>query len=147
MRREDGRRPRPPLARYPSIASFYRADPRRRPSRELDVGLWWREDAGDALHRAAWVADTGELYLVRLGPSEAGGGHVEVLASVVGRERLENALAGWRERCGQPGSLSWLRERTARLEALARAPRFSPAAKAGRAGAVPAAPAVALGRV
>ena len=101
--------------RYRSMARFYAADPRRRASRERDVGLWWRDAADGPLHRAAWVCDTGELYLVRLGPSEEGGGVVELLARVDDGERLERALAGWRERCGAPRSLSWLRERARRL--------------------------------
>ena len=101
--------------RYRSMARFYAADPRRRASRERDVGLWWRDAADGPLHRAAWVCDTGELYLVRLGPSEDGGGEVELLARVDDGERLERALAGWRERCGASRSLSWLRERARRL--------------------------------
>jgi hypothetical protein len=99
--------------RYRTLANFYNADERRLSSRELDVGLWWREDAGGPLHRAAWVNDTGELYLVRLGPDTDGGGRVEVLANLDDQERLESTLAGWRERCGEPRSLSWLRERAA----------------------------------
>lgn len=101
--------------RYPSLESFYNADPRRVRSRESDIGLWWREGATGPLHRAAWVSDTGELYLVRLGPSDEGGGTVEMLAEEADRERLEDALAGWRERCGEPRSLGWLRERAGRL--------------------------------
>ncbi|MCW3020050.1 MAG: hypothetical protein JWN10_2358, partial [Solirubrobacterales bacterium] len=97
--------------RYDSLARFYNADERRIRSRELDVGLWWREAIDGPLHRAAWVGDTGELYLVRLGPAADGGGRVEVLASVAERELLERVLAGWREHCGQPQSLTWLRER------------------------------------
>ena len=98
-------------ARYESLARFYNADERRLRSREHDVGLWWRDAPDGPLHRAAWVSDTGELYLVRLGPVADGGGHVEVLASVARRALLERVLAGWRERCGQPQSLTWLRER------------------------------------
>jgi hypothetical protein len=118
MGSKDGRRLRGHPERYRSLAKFYNADPRRIHSRELDVGLWWREDAEGPLHRAAWVRDTGELYLVRLGPSAGGGGSVELLAKVADRERLERVLAGWRERCGAPRSLTWLRER-ARAQALA----------------------------
>lgn len=101
--------------RYHSLAHFYRADERRRHSRELDVGLWWRDGSDGQLHRAAWVHDTGELYLVRLGDPTDGGGLVELLARVSSRERLEAALEGWREECGGPRSLAWLRERSRRL--------------------------------
>src|ERR1700726_2935116 len=112
MTRKD-RRPRP--TRYRSLTHFYTADERRVHSRERDVGLWWRERADGPLHRAAWVSDTGELYLVRLGPPDQGGGVVEVLATVSDHERLESMLEGWREQCGRPRSLDWLRRRAARL--------------------------------
>ena len=117
--RQDNARPAhaTSTARYPSLASFYKADTRRVRSRERDVGLWWRDDVGGPLHRAAWVAETGELYLVRLGPPDVGGGEVEVLAIVRDRDSLERALAGWRERCGESRSLFWLRERAASLDA------------------------------
>jgi hypothetical protein len=102
------------LERYPSLAAFYKSDPDRLSSRELDVGLWWREESDGPLHRAAWVSDTGELYLVRLGPTSQGGGTVEVLASMSDSDQLERLMAGWREHCGEPRSLGWLRERTGR---------------------------------
>ncbi len=66
------------------------------------MGLWWREELDGPLHRAAWVNDTGELYLVRLGPADTGGGLVEVLARVEDRVLLDGVLEGWRERCGEP---------------------------------------------
>jgi len=109
----------PPL-RYPTLSSFYLADQRRVASREVDVGLWWRDGEEGALHRAAWIRDTGELYLVRLGPAEEGGGHVEVLATEVEEHRLERALDGWRDACGQADSLRWLRARAASLRERAR---------------------------
>jgi hypothetical protein len=136
-RRRPTRRPPRSAQAYRSLASFYNADPRRIHSRELDVGLWWREGVEGPLHRAAWVNDTGELYLVRLGPAEDGGGAVELLARIADRERLEGALAGWRERCGEPRSLGWLRERAARLRLRPRAPGTSAAATA-RGGALAA---------
>ena len=98
--------------RYPSLAAFYNADPDRLASRELDVGLWWREESDGPLHRAAWVSETGELYLVRLGPPTQGGGTVEVLARVADSDQLERLMVGWREHCGEPRSLSWLRVAT-----------------------------------
>jgi len=121
MRSHERRPLRAPLERYRSLADFYTADERRIESRELDVGLWWREAADGPLHRAAWVSDTGELYLVRLGPPDEGGGRVEVLATIADVERLESLLDGWRERCGEAGSLSWLRARAAARRELARA--------------------------
>jgi hypothetical protein len=118
MRQDNARRAHATSkAHYGSLANFYKADMRRVRSRERDVGLWWRDDVGGPLHRAAWVAETGELYLVRLGPPDAGGGRVEVLAIVGDRTSLERALAGWRERCGERRSLGWLRERAASLDA------------------------------
>jgi hypothetical protein len=117
---------------YRSLADFYNADARRLSSRELDIGLWWRDAADGPLHRAAWIDDTGELYLAHLGPAAQGGGAVEVLATVVERERLERMLLGWRERCGAPGSLTWLRTRVRTLG------RFSnPAAAPARRRGVP----------
>jgi len=71
---------------------------------------------------------------VRLGPPDAGGGGVEVLAIVRDRDGLERALAGWRERCGEPRSLGWLRARAASLDvrgALATR-RITPAARPER---------------
>ncbi|HWD11083.1 MAG TPA: hypothetical protein VG366_04510 [Solirubrobacteraceae bacterium] len=106
--------------RYSSLVSFYNGDPDRLSSREQDVGLWWRDDVDGPLHRAAWVRETGELYLVRLGPQGEGGGSVEVLARVETAERLERMLRGWRERCGAPGSLRWLRGRVAPARVSAR---------------------------
>lgn len=102
-------------ASYRSLAGFYLANDARIHSRESDIGLWWRDDGDAPLHRAAWVHDTGELYMVRLGPTEQGGGRVEVLALTTDQNELELALAGWRERCGTPGSLAWLRRRAAAL--------------------------------
>lgn len=135
MRRTVAGRSTRATPRYPTLASFYNADESRIRSRELDVGLWWREQHDGPLHRAAWVLDTGELYLVRLGPPGEGGGRVEVLARVHEHEQLESVLEGWRERCGEPRSLSWLRERAARLSERARrvgTSRRSPLAANGK---------------
>ena len=104
----------PRTTQYRTLEHFYRGDARRRASEEVDVGLWWREEADAPLHRAAWVRDTGELYLVRLG---AGDGLVEVLGIARERGELDAALQGWKERCGRPRSLSWLREHARRLPA------------------------------
>jgi predicted nucleic acid-binding Zn-ribbon protein len=96
---------------FESLADFYAGDPRRLSSAERDVGLWWRDGEGQSLHRAAWVEETGELYLVHADDGEQGAGRVEVLARSRDWPRLARALAGWREVCGQRDSLRWLRER------------------------------------
>lgn len=134
MRQGNGRRRAAAQnARYSSLSGFYNDDARRIGSSERDIGLWWRDDAAGPLHRAAWVTETGELYLVRLGPPEEGGGAVEVLATVDDRDRLERALRGWRERCGESRSLAWLRARAARLDGArdGRVEARSPLASAG----------------
>jgi hypothetical protein len=95
---------------YSSIAAFVREDRARLRSPELDLGLHWR-DRGE-LYRAAWIEETGEVYVVQLGAPEQGGGHVELLAARLSPEGLETALRGWREahdRC----ELQWLRDRLA----------------------------------
>jgi hypothetical protein len=98
---------------YASLADFYGGGPRRIASAERDIGLWWGAGAGGPLHRVAWVEDTGELYLVRAGDPEDGGGQVEVLARSRDWARLAGRLAGWREVCGELQSLSWLRRQLA----------------------------------
>jgi hypothetical protein len=130
--------PRAATQHFPSLVAFYNADRERLSSREQDVGLWWRDGEpgiDGPLHRAAWIEDTGELYLVRLGPPDEGGGRVEVLARIDDAERLERLLSGWRERCGEPGSLRWLRRRSALavLPASLRGARTRPPAPVGAA--------------
>ena len=94
------------------MRAFYAADPRRGPSPERDLGLNWRSVHG-ATYRAAWIADTEELYAVRHS-GKTDDAEVTVLARI-GADGLERALAGWRrivER-GDPGSYEWLLERAA----------------------------------
>ena len=133
-----------PLTRYRSLSDFYTADPSRIHSREVDVGLWWRETAAGPLHRAAWVQDTGELYLVRLGSPDDGGGSVELLAVVEQLDRLETVLEGWREQCGAPESLAWLRARVTRLGERVRVAQLKLAATLSGVGAMLAAATLAL---
>src|ERR1035438_4396013 len=101
--------------RYRSLSNFYLADARRIASRERDLGLWWRVGAHGPIYRAAWVRDTGELYVVRLGPAQHGVGEVYVLGRARDRNELEQALEGWRDVCRQPDSMTWLRHRAASL--------------------------------
>jgi hypothetical protein len=101
---------------YGSLGAFIYGRRQRLYSRERDVGLRWRD--GGALYRAAWIEDTGELYLVQLGPPHEGGGHVELLAAGVAIEDLEDAVSGWREAQDDGDrSLDWLRDRARHLVA------------------------------
>jgi hypothetical protein len=103
---------------YPSLDAFYAADPRRRHSRERDVGLFWRGE-GSATFRAAWVQETGEVYLVAHGHPMDGGGTVDVLARRFGLGELNAALRGYRDVCGRRGSLHWFLEHLAGWRAAA----------------------------
>jgi hypothetical protein len=97
-----------PIARtYLSLAAFYSSDPARRGSRERDVGLFWRSRSGPSF-RAAWVRDTGELYLFQHALGGRGGGSVHLLAPRMDEAELERRLDGWSDVCGREGSLEWL---------------------------------------
>jgi hypothetical protein len=102
-------------SRYQSLSNFYVADRRRRASQEKDVGLWWRVGAHGPYYRAAWVRETGELYVTRLGPPQGGKGEVIVLGRAQHRDELEAVLEGWQDVCYQPDSMTWLRHRAAGL--------------------------------
>jgi hypothetical protein len=102
--------------RYHSLRNFYLADRRRRSSREDDIGLWWRVGLRGPLYRAAWVRETGELYVTRLGRHEHGSaGEVQVLGRAHDRSQLEEALDGWQDACPTPDSMTWLRRRAVNL--------------------------------
>ena len=98
---------------YRSIIAFIREDDRRMRSREYDIGLSWRDASTGHMYRAAWVEETGELFVVQNGAPEDGGGHVEVLVTGCDAERLSRVLPGWRELVGPMGSLDILRQAVA----------------------------------
>jgi hypothetical protein len=97
---------------FPSLEAFYAADARRRYSRERDVGLIWRGARG-ATFRAAWVQETGEVYLCKHGNPFDGGGTVDVLERRFGLGELLTAVRGYQSVCGRPGSLTWFLDHTA----------------------------------
>lgn len=100
----------------PALSDFYARSPRRARSRERDFGLQWRA-RDKSTYRAAWIAETGELYSVRHGgPTEAD--RVTLLARL-DAPALERALDGWRQVCdtGEPGSYEWLQERARAADA------------------------------
>ena len=97
-----------PIARtYLSLGAFYASDPARRDSRERDVGLFWRSRQGPTF-RAAWVRDTGEVYLFQHALGGRGGGSVHLLTPRMDEAELERRLEGWSDVVGGEGSLEWL---------------------------------------
>jgi hypothetical protein len=95
---------------YSSLDDFYAAYPRRHAGRERDFGLFWT-DPEHHVYRAAWVEETGELY-VHQRRAGHGDGHVEVLGRV-SRADLERRLRGWRDVIGRTDSVDWLVSRVA----------------------------------
>jgi hypothetical protein len=110
------------------IEQFYDADPRRRPSTEVEFGTEWKDSLG-VRYELNWIAETGELYTMREPvPPEwedpFGGTHVRsgdsaptdgmtvaVIASVPTRERVEEILRGWEKAIEEQNSISWLVDR------------------------------------
>ena len=107
------------------IEEFYEADERRRRSEEIELGTDWR-DAQGVRYELSWVADTGELYVMReptsrmaedpfgnllAGSVRAGALTVAVVGWIPGRDRLEEILAGWEDVIERENSVSWIAER------------------------------------
>jgi hypothetical protein len=110
------------------IEQFYDADPRRRPSTEVELGTEWRDTLG-VRYELNWIAETGELYTMREPvPPEwedpFGGIHVRsgdsaptdgmtvaVIANISTRDRVEELLRGWEQAIDGPNGISWLVDR------------------------------------
>ena len=120
------------------IEEFYEADERRRRSEEIELGTEWH-DANGARYEVSWVADTGELYVMRdpaskgaedpFGDALAGSVPVGALTvTVVGwlpdRDHLDRVLAGWQDAMAGEDSVSWLTSRL-RDEAVPKVPPTS----------------------
>ena len=107
------------------IEEFYEADERRRRSEEIEIGTEWH-DSQKVRYEVSWVADTGELYVMReptptmsedpFGDVFAGSVSVDsITVAVVGwipdRDRLEQVVAGWQDAMSKPNSVTWLSDR------------------------------------
>lgn len=128
--------PRPPRSagggRYSApvdIEEFYDADERRRASAEAELGRDWH-DRGGARYELNWVADTGELYVVRQPPVSGewegpfGGLHVpanapkvakdmtvHVIGHVPTHDQLQQVLDGWEQAMAGEDGIGWLVDR------------------------------------
>jgi hypothetical protein len=106
------------------IEQFYDADPRRRPSAEVELGTDWRDSFG-VRYELNWIVETGELYTMREPvPYEwedpLGGYHVRgdtegmtaaVIATIPTLQGVEDLLRGWEQAIERPNSVAWLAER------------------------------------
>jgi len=107
------------------IEQFYAEDERRRRSAEVELGTEWK-DADGARYELSWVADTGELYVMR----EPSGAMTEdpfgdvwrihipldqIAVAVIGwipeQQTLEQVFEGWQDAMAQPTSTTWINER------------------------------------
>ena len=104
-----------PDTTYLSLGAFRAADPRRDIEHELDLGDWWLgADWHQPRFRAAWIAATGELYVMQH-EGMRGGGQVQVLGRFDSFAELHRVVAGWEDVCGEPGSIDWLLARVGRV--------------------------------
>lgn len=94
-------------------SAFHAADPRRRSSREVDLGATWRAAGSNDAWRLAWVQDTGELYVCRADGYDGSCTDVHVLAVLPGETVLDAVVAGWQAHRTDPDGLSWLDSRLA----------------------------------
>jgi hypothetical protein len=107
------------------IEEFYEADERRRRSEEIEIGTEWHDGDG-ARYEVSWVADTGELYVMRepdmpMTTDPFGDAYrrnvptesltVAVVGWIAERSRFEQVLDGWQTAMAGPNSVSWLAER------------------------------------
>ena len=118
------------------IEQFYEADERRRRSEEVELGTDWH-DADDARYELSWVADTGELYVMReaeVPMSEDPFGDIypsqlpinSVTVAVIGwipeRDEMEQVLDGWESAMGEPNSVAWLARRLSERDVPKKSP-------------------------
>jgi hypothetical protein len=120
------------------IEEFYEADERRRRSEELELGTEWHDREG-VQYEVSWVADTGELYVMRepltrmvedpfgdvfSGSTPLEGLTVAVVGWIPDRDRMEAVMVGWQDAMVGPDGVSWLATRL-RDEAVPKAPPAS----------------------
>jgi hypothetical protein len=110
------------------IEEFYDADPRRRPSAEIELGTEWKDKHG-VHYELNYVEDTGELFVMQEPPPHEwedpfGGIHVEaftdsdenkmlvrVVATIDTVDNLHQIVQGWQEAMVGDSGVEWLADR------------------------------------
>jgi hypothetical protein len=109
------------------IDEFYEADPRRRPSAELELGSEWLDKDG-VRHELNYVEETGELYVLRepaphVTEDPFGGLHVSappgyddkmtvhIIARIPTVGDVHRTLEGWQEAMQGGHGADWLGQR------------------------------------
>jgi hypothetical protein len=111
---------------YASIEEFYDANPLRRRSGEMDFGVWWTESerGGPPYFRVSVIMDTGEVYAIKMLPSNVPA-PVELIGTIIvntepdPEERFPAVykqadtvvLKRWVDHIHTARSLEWVRER------------------------------------
>lgn len=107
---------------YQTLDDFYAGEPgtigsTRKWSGELDFGVWWKDRTTMwPRYRVSLVKDTGELYAWRQAAIDDRPNVVilGVMCTPDGKgdvDRVEAALDGWAEKCGESWSLQWVHDR------------------------------------
>jgi hypothetical protein len=106
------------------IEEFYDADPRRRPSAEIELGTEWQDRHG-LRYELNYIEGTGELYVMQEPPPHEwedpfGGVHiisrpgdvagqiVRVVAQIDTVDQVHQILDGWPEAMAGDGGVEWL---------------------------------------
>jgi hypothetical protein len=94
---------------------------KRRLSRELDFGCWWRGKRHFPNYRITWVQSTGEIIRVELWNEDC-----VILGTIENEAEVEIAFQGWAKECGLPNSLAWIQARTIHAMSKLESPYLQP---------------------
>jgi hypothetical protein len=111
------------------IKRFYKEDPRRRASEQIEFGASWRLAGKTPSWRVFWVRDTGELVAYQTGMVPSPGTQTTVLGDIIidvvfmsavhqqelsilmvdpSQSSIRRALDGWQDHVDSPDGFAWL---------------------------------------
>ena len=105
-----------PVQAYRTLEEYYAENVRNRElSPEADYGCQWQMPGDPEPWRVTYVARTGEIYAkpsVSAGPLLVLGEFPPDIGEPfsIYYKSLDQVLAGWPERCQQPGGIAWVRK-------------------------------------